>query len=169
MDVEYHNHRAQHAEQEGAREFAPENIPEELRRRRQWVVWKLETRDDKPTKVPYIAGGVGKASSTELLTWRTFDEAVQALGTGRYAGVGFVFCSGDPFTGIDLDDCRDPETGELEEWAAELVASLGGYAEASPSGTGVHIIVRGKSPNKKRGRVEAYSSERFFTVTGLAL
>jgi putative DNA primase/helicase len=143
-----------------------ENIPEELRQRSQWLVWKREDRDGKLTKVPYIAGGVGKASSTDSLTWRSFEEAVQALETGRYSGVGFVFSSGDPFAGIDLDKCRNPETGEIEEWAEKIVAAFGGYAEASPSGTGVHIIVRGKAPNKKRGRVEAYSSERFFTVTG---
>jgi primase-polymerase (primpol)-like protein len=153
------------AEPEGITELLG-NIPEELRQRPQWLVWKLEERNGKLTKVPYIAGGVGRASSTDSLTWSTFEEAVQALETGRYAGIGFVFSSGDPFAGVDLDDCRDPETGELEEWAAKIVAAFGGYAEASPSGTGVHIIVRGKAPNKKRGRVEAYSSERFFTVTG---
>lgn len=155
----------------GHLECLVENIPEELRRRPQWVVWKLEKRDGKDTKVPYIAGGVGKADSTNSETWRTFEEAVQALkaSPGRYNGIGFVFSSGDPFAGIDLDKCRDPETGELEEWAGEIVASLDGYAEASPSGTGVHIIVRGKAPNKKRGRVEAYSSERYFTMTGRKL
>jgi putative DNA primase/helicase len=145
------------AEPEGITELL-ENIPEELRQRPQWVVHK--------EKVPYIAGGVGRASSTDSLTWRTFEEAVQALRTGRYDGIGFVFSSGDPFAGVDLDKCRDPDTGELEEWAENIVAAFGGYAEASPSGTGVHIIVRGKAPNKKRGRIEAYSSERFFTVTG---
>ena len=145
------------AEPEGITELL-ENIPEELRQRPQWVVHK--------EKVPYIAGGVGRASSTDSLTWRTFEEAVQALRTGRYDGIGFVFSSGDPFAGVDLDKCRDPETGELEEWAEKIVVAFGGYAEASPSGTGVHIIVRGKAPNKKRGPIEAYSSERFFTVTG---
>jgi putative DNA primase/helicase len=146
-----------------------ENIPEELRRRPQWLVWKLEERDSKPTKIPYIAGGVGKASSTDSETWRSFDEAVVALKTGRYDGIGFVFSTGDPYAGIDLDDCRNPETGELEEWAAKTVQDLDGYAEISPSGTGVHIIVRGKAPNKKRGKVEAYSSERYFTITGQVL
>ena len=144
-------------------------LPEELRQRRQWVVWKLEKRDGKPTKVPYIAGGSGKASSTDSLTWRSFEEAVQALETGRYNGIGFVFSSGDPFAGVDLDDCRDPETGELEEWAAKIVEAFGSYAEVSQSGTGVHIIVTGKAPNKKRGKVEAYSSERYFTMTGQVL
>jgi putative DNA primase/helicase len=145
------------------------NVPEELRRRRQWVVWKLERRGNDLTKVPYIAGGVGNASSTDSETWRTFEEALEAHNSGRYDGLGFVFSSGDPFAGVDLDNCRDPETGDLEEWAQEIVEALDSYTEASPSGKGVHIIVRGKAPNKKRGRVEAYSSERFFTMTGRAL
>ena len=144
-------------------------LPEELRQRRQWVVWKLEERGGKPTKVPYIAGGSGKASSTDSLTWRSFEEAVQALETGRYNGIGFVFSSGDPFAGVDLDDCRNPETGELEEWAEKIVEDFGGYAEVSQSGTGVHIIIKGKAPNKKRGKVEAYSLERFFAMTGQVL
>lgn len=146
-----------------------DNIPEELRRRRQWIMWKLEERNGKETKVPYIAGGVGKASTTNSETWRTFEEAIAALRTGRYSGIGFVFSSGDSYAGVDLDECRDPETGELEEWAKNIVRDLDSYAEASPSGTGVHIIVRGKAPNKKRGRVEAYSSERYFTMTGKVL
>ncbi len=153
----------------GAPEEMFDNIPEEMRRRAQWVTWRLEERAGKATKVPYIAGGVGKASSTDLTTWRTFKEAVEDVKRGRRDGVGFVFSSGDPFAGVDLDKCRDPETGELEEWAAAIVKELGGYAEASPSGTGVHVIVRGKAPNKKRGQVEAYSSGRFFTMTGRAL
>jgi putative DNA primase/helicase len=150
-------------------DLIPENIPEEIRRRNQFVVWKFEERDGKDTKIPYIAGSVGKASTTDSLTWRSFEDAVQALKTGRYDGVGFVFSSGDPYAGVDLDDCRDTETGELEEWAENVVNAFGGYTEISPSGKGVHIIVRGKAPNKKRGKVEAYSSERFFTMTGRVL
>jgi primase-polymerase (primpol)-like protein len=156
------------AEPEGIAELL-ENIPEEMRQYQQWVVWRLENRDGEPTKLPYIAGGVGKASSTDSRTWRSFEEAIQTLETGRYSGIGFVFSSGDPFAGIDLDKCRDPETGELEEWAEKIVAAFGGYAEVSQSGTGVHIIVRGVAPNKKRGRVEAYSSKRYFAMTGRPL
>jgi putative DNA primase/helicase len=149
--------------------IATETIPEELRQRPQWVVWKLEKRNGYDTKVPYIAGGMGKASSTDLATWRPYEKAVRALETGRYDGLGFVLSSGDGYGGVDLDNCRDPETGELEEWAAKTVEDLDGYTEVSPSGRGVHIFVRGKAPNRKRGKVEAYSSERFFTVTGEVL
>ncbi len=146
-----------------------ENIPAELRRRRQWLVWKFEERDGKPTKVPYIAGGVGRAKSTDLMTWRTFEEAVQALKAGRYDGVGFAFCSADPFVGVDLDNCRDPETGEIAEWAQEIIDSFTDVVllEASPSRRGVHLITRGTCKDGINTKtVEVYGQDRFFTVTG---
>ena len=154
-----------------------ENIPEQLTERPQWVCWRLEERDGKPTKVPYIAGGVGRASSTDLMTWRTFEEAFEDVKKGRRDGIGFVFCSADPFCGIDLDNCRDPETGAVEAWAQKLIDSVKeGYVEASPSGTGLHIIVEGTvreggvqrkvPPN---GKLEVYSRDRFFTITGRVL
>ena len=146
-----------------------ENIPEELRQRPQWLVWKLEERDGKLTKVPYIAGGVGRAKSTDLMTWRTFEEALQALETGRYSGLGFVFCSADPFVGVDLDNCRDPETGEIEEWAQKIIDSFMDVVllEASPSGRGVHLITKGVCKDGVNTKsVEVYGQDRFFTVTG---
>jgi primase-polymerase (primpol)-like protein len=148
-----------------------ENIPTRFTERPQWVVWKLEKRKGEFTKVPYIAGGVGRASSTDLMTWRSFEEAVRALETGRYDGIGFVFCSGDEFVGIDLDKCRNPETGEIEEWAREIINSVSyKYVEVSPSGTGVHIITRGKlREGHKKGNLEVYGQEKFFTFTGVKL
>ena len=149
-----------------------ENVPEEMRRRPQWVVWKLEERDGKPTKVPYIAGGVGRASSTYLMTWRTFEAAVRALDTGRYDGVGFMFCSADPFVGVDLDGCRAPETGAIEDWAKEVIDSFTNVVllEASPSGCGVHIITKGTCKDGVNTKsVEVYGQDRYFTVTGVAI
>jgi putative DNA primase/helicase len=148
-----------------------ENIPARFTERPQWVMWKLEERKGEFTKVPYIAGGVGRASSTDLTNWRPFEEAVRALETGRYDGIGFMFCSGDEFVGIDLDKCRDPKTGEIEEWAREIIDSVSyKYIEASPSGTGVHIITRGKlREGRKKGKIEIYGQERFFAFTGVKL
>jgi putative DNA primase/helicase len=151
-----------------------ENIPEELRQRPQWVVWKLEKRagEDKPTKMPYIAGGVGRAKSTDLMNWRPFEEAVRALETGRYSGVGFVFCSADPFVGVDLDDCRNPETGEIAEWAQKIIDSFKDVVllEASPSGRGVHLITKGVCKDGVNTKsVEVYGQDRFFTVTGAVI
>jgi putative DNA primase/helicase len=106
------------------------------------------------------------------MTWSTFWEALEAYETGRYAGIGFVFCSADPYSGIDLDKCRNPETGELTPNARAILNGFeGAHIEVSPSGTGVHIIVRGKLPEKGKRRkwVEAYSQDRYFTITGRTL
>src|SRR5215213_8291459 len=123
-----------------------ENIPERLAERPQWVCWRLEERDGKNTKVPYEPGTLRRASTTDLMGWRTFSEALAAYEAGEppYDGIGFCFCSADPFTGIDLDGCRDRETGAVEGWAQELISSVReGYIEISPSGTGIHVIVEG--------------------------
>jgi putative DNA primase/helicase len=147
------------------------NIPNALTERPQWVCWRLEERDGKPTKVPYTPGTERRASSTDLMTWRPFSEALRAYEAQEppYDGIGFVFSSADPFVGIDLDKCRDPEDGEITMWAQEILDRVdAGYIEASPSGTGIHIIVRGavRDGGIRKGKVEMYSRGRFFTITG---
>ena len=151
-----------------------ENIPMRLTERPQWVCWRLEERDDKTTKVPYIPGTMRRASSTDLMTWRTFSEALAAYEAGEppYDGIGFCFCSADPFAGIDLDGCRDPESGEISPWAQKIIDDASeGYVEVSPSGTGVHVIVEGRVRDGgiRRGPVEMYSRDRFFTISGVLL
>jgi putative DNA primase/helicase len=140
-----------------------ETIPKELKARPQWVVWKAV--GDKPDKVPYSARTGRRASSTDLLTWSTFQEALEAYANGGYAGLGFEFSSADPYTGIDLDNCVGGD-GEIALWALEIVRYFDSYTELSATGTGLHVIVRGKVPNRRKGDVEVYSSKRFFTVTG---
>jgi putative DNA primase/helicase len=151
-----------------------ENIPDQLTERPQWVCWRLELRDGKPTKVPYTPGTERRASSTELMTWSTFEQALAAYEVGEppYDGIGFVFCSADPFVGIDLDDCRDPDSGEVAPWAQKLIDRVQeGYVEISPSGEGVHIIVEGsiRDGGMRKGKVEMYGRGRFFTITGRSL
>jgi putative DNA primase/helicase len=140
-----------------------EGILRELRVRPQWIVWKAV--GDIPDKVPYSARTGRRASSTDLLTWGTFQEALEAYENGGYAGLGFVFSSADPYTGIDLDDCVGGD-GEIALWALEIARYFDSYTELSATGTGLHIILRGNVPNRRKGDVEVYSSKRFFTVTG---
>jgi primase-polymerase (primpol)-like protein len=150
-----------------------ENIPEELAERPQWVCWRFEERGGKKTKVPYTPGGE-RASTTDLMTWGTFEAAYRALDNEvrHYDGIGFVFSSADPFCGIDLDKCRDPQTGDIAPWAMEIISRVHeGYIEVSPSGTGVHIIIRAsvRGGGMRKGPVEMYSRGRYFTVTGQVL
>lgn len=124
-------------------------------------------------KKPHSAPG-RLASSTDPATWLTYDEAVALASRERLAGIGFVFAPSDPYTGIDLDKCRDAATGAIQPWAQRLIERFSSYTEVSPSGTGVHILVRATlpGPGKKKNRpegpgvVEMYDRARYFTITG---
>jgi len=146
-------------------------VPVELKQRQQWVCWRREERDGKLTKVPYRADGAGKASTTDAATWASFEAANRAYSAGGYDGIGFVFTEADPFTGIDLDHCRDSQTGEIEAWAKTIIDSLRSYTEITPSNTGVHIIVEAKlAPGgNRKDKLEFYDRGRYFTITGAHL
>jgi putative DNA primase/helicase len=147
----------------------PEGIPDELKKRPQWLCWKYARQGEKWTKLPFNPRTGRKASTTDLMTWSRFETVFDAYTGGGYDGVGFVLSSGDGYTGVDLDGCRDPESGMIAAWAAEIVRKLDSYTERSPSGKGLHIVVRGKVPKAlKRPRIEMYSMERYLTVTGHA-
>jgi predicted transcriptional regulator len=147
-------------------------IPAELLERPQWVVWRYEERDGDLTKVPYQAmdGQREKAASDKAATWTTFLEAFRFWKAHEWVdGVGFVFSEDDPYFGIDLDKCRDPDTGVVEEWAVEILDRFDGtYAEWSVSGRGVHIIGRGTLPGKgnRKRQIEVYDRLRYFTMSG---
>lgn len=143
-------------------------IPSDLIALPQWVNWRIEVRDGRPTKPPISAHTGTYASSTDPRTWATFEKAVGvARHNAQIAGIGFVFTGDDPYVGVDFDKCRDRETGEIEPWALAIVRRLNSYTEASPTGTGLHTIARGSVPQGvKRGPLEIYSTGRYFTVTG---
>ncbi len=144
-------------------------FPEDLRRLDQWVCWRLEEAGRaKPAKVPYTPGTTTRADTTDSATWGSFEAATAHAARDRGLGVGFVFSSADGFVGVDLDHCRNPDSGELEPWAADIVERLASYTEVSPSGIGLHIIVQGelRTARRRRGAFEVYDASRYFTVTG---
>jgi len=134
----------------------------------QWINWRYEERDGKVTKVPVCPHTGELAAVDRPETWGTYEEAVRAAQEHGHDGVGFIFTEEDPYAGIDLDKCRDPKTGETEEWAREIIEQLGSYTELSPSGTGIHVLVKTVLPlgGRHKGQIEMYDSGRFFTVTG---
>ncbi len=151
-----------------------DNVSLCLRERPQWVLWQFRKVDGNLRKIPINVRTGWEASTTDAKTWAAFDEAVDALQKSKgMAGIGYVFSPDDPFTGIDFDNCRDPETGTLATWAKEFILALASYTEASPSGRGVHVIVRAKKKpgqlcrkDYATGRVEMYDQGRYFTMTG---
>ena len=147
-----------------------EAIPRELRDLDQWVGWKRVHRDgaSKPTKIPLDAKTGNTASTTDPTTWASFEAALAAFRSGQGDGIGFVFSPDDPYTGIDLDHCYDPVTGTMADWAQDIIDRFDSYTEWSPSGMGIHIIIKAQLPGKgrRKGSIEMYSEGRYFTVTG---
>lgn len=149
-------------------------IPDALKAIPRWMLWRNVHRTKLNgkkvwTKMPLTTKGTA-ASSTNPATWCTFEEAADAYLVSDFDGLGIAL--GGDLHGIDLDDCRDPKTGELNQFATEVVERVHGYAEVSPSGTGLKIFCNTNldgSRTKKEAGVELYKDGRFFTVTGHVL
>lgn len=151
-------------------------IPRQMIDAPRWILWRLETRNDQPTKVPYDAKTLAHAKTNDPTTWCDYDTAATVLRSGGgFTGLGFVL--GDGFAGVDLDGCLDGN-GNYLPWASTIVRKLNSYTETSPSGTGVKVFIRatlekghkkllgspvdsGKAPG-----IEIYGKGRYFAVTG---
>jgi hypothetical protein len=143
-----------------------EVIPELLKVLPQWVAWRREEREGKPTKVPYDPKNGALAKVNDAATWSTFQDASACL--DHYDGIGFVLTPDDPFVGVDLDHVVDPVTGKIAPWALTILDQLHSYTEISPSGTGLRIFVQGTLPlgGRRKGPLELYDAARYLTVTG---
>lgn len=141
-------------------------VPQELQQYPSWVVWNYIEVDGKQRKPPVNARTGQLASPTDPQTWSTFPQALQALQSGKFNGLGFVFSQEDPFCGTDLDHAVDAD-GNLEAWALPILVTLNSYTEKSPSGTGLHIITKATLPDhgRKKGNLEMYDRDRYFTLT----
>jgi hypothetical protein len=158
--------------------------PRWLRRKKVWCPWRYEEpekprADGKLDKVPYQTRGrvPQKAKTNEACTWSTYEQAqafyeqsVQEGWKRPFDGIGFM-CDGS-FVGIDLDHCRDKETGEIAAWAQAIIDRFpGAYLYVTPSREGVRLVIGGKKPGPrcKKGDIEIYEDVRFFTWRPLPL
>lgn len=160
----------------GVSAIAPtwDSIPAYLAERKQWLVWKLESKpgQTKPAKIPYYAKGTRRVgeqgSDKDRGRLVTLAQAREAFERGNYAGVGLALLPGDGLVGIDLDHVVTPTTGEMTKQAMGIVLACASYTEYSPSGTGLHIIVQGVTTTNKSNDigVEVFCGRQYFTVTG---
>lgn len=142
-------------------------VPAEIRALPRIVAWVYERRGGRRTKVPVQAVDPERRAAVDRpATWATWEAAMAAYRAGRVDGPGVVL--GDGLVGVDLDHCRDPKTGKADPAAVRIVRLLDSYTEVSPSGTGVHVLLRGALPpgGRRKGMVEMYADGRFFTLTG---
>ena len=159
-----------------------------LTTRQRWVVWRWEvsgvdktTGEPKWTKPPFQPAFPGThASSKDASTWGSYQEALAAVAAGKADGIGVMLLDGE-VAAADLDHCRDPDTGELTEWAQYLYAEatrFGLYVEVTVTGTGLRFIglshqgkeLHRRFPfNRSNGEgLELYRGcARFITISGL--
>lgn len=167
--------------------FAPEcdtetrRPPAELADRTQWVVWHLDG-GTKPPLAPWSTGWSGDRWQHPS-NWVTLDVARGWADDDRADGVGYVL-NETPHTGLDFDDVRDPDTGDVHKGAVDLLREFDTYTELSPSETGFKAIATGEWPleshefelaeiasdpewtGEKTPSLEVYDTRRYFTVTG---
>lgn len=149
-----------------------ENIPMELKLIPRFCLWKFmqvgEGEQQKWSKIPMQVNG-HRASSTNPDTWTDFLTAQNTYEKGGFDGIGFVFTGDDDLVGIDIDDCIDLDTTEINEFAQDILSRVQGYAEISPSGTGLKIFTRAgiqKAHVDHAKGLEIYPKSRYFTITG---
>lgn len=122
----------------------PARVPGALGYARHWVLRK--------GKKPCDQWGNPKGWHVSSF-WITYQDAIAVLkhNGGGFDGLGFVIAreplrGSKQIIGLDLDCCRDPETGWVSPWAEARLELLSSYSEVTPSLTGFHIWAYGKLP-----------------------
>src|SRR3954454_11483901 len=155
-----------------------------------FVLWRGEAgKDGKPIKKPKRLDGRPNASSTDDTTWNTMERCCAALPhTPAGTGLGVILAAERDaangvliLVGVDLDGCRDPDTGEIKPWAWEIIRALDSYTEVSPSGTGVKVylqverdpelpanklVIAKAADGGKAEQTDIFKTVRFFAIAG---
>lgn len=154
-----------------------DRIPDELKARPQWVVWRAVIGENGNVTKPLYnpSNPAHLADHSDPKTWETFENAVRVHRNNPsiFAGIGFVFSPDDDYFGIDIDDEAKVKPEHLElrrKFVNQIVENVNTYAERSPSGKGLHLIGKGRLPDAGRKsmqmQVEIYGQSRYFTMTG---
>jgi putative DNA primase/helicase len=162
-----------------------EGLPSELKTKPYWVAWRNEW-DKKAGKFAKLPRDPKTGKFLGQVDCRAeFDTvmAYYAKGYGHAHGVGYSLgeSDNDRIVFVDLDRAVElkpvgNETYyEIEPWAQLILDRFPpGYREFSPSGTGIHLIVRGeiaravKAVEDHKG-FEIYSTNRYLALTGITL
>lgn len=173
-------------------------IPDHLQRLHRWILWRYEqTPDGRRQKVAYRPCG-RPATPGDRRSWSTIHQVRDSYDRhlsrqAPFDGIAFVLA--DDFTAIELQDVfpESPNTKNQKPntnlpipvsefpisptprpWSAEIVANFATYAELTPSGTGLTLILRGTFTgpdvepfrHPEGGRIVVRRRAHFVCVTG---
>lgn len=146
------------------------NIPDDLKIKKNWVLYNYQ-------KMPIQQNGI-VAKSNDKNTWGLFDDVLKKYNNDdKYAGIGFVLNKTDFIIGIDIDQCV--KDGIVSKDAEEIVNILQSYTEFSPSGNGLHILIKTENLLHLHNEhvekfkdffdfkeIEIITSNKYLTITG---
>lgn len=145
-------------------------FPKEAQALKHWITWRyVSTKEGKATKRPNVPGG--KDWLTNPGTWHTLTDCQKEATAHPGYGLGFVLTDSG-YICVDID-----HQSKYPEAAQTILEKLNSYTEISPSGDGFHIWLKDSADTLKRNKfkisvngqtlpIEAYSRNRFVTVTG---
>lgn len=150
-------------------------IPSELQQQPIWCMWRRETRDGKPTKIPYSPHSTKRAESNNPSTFGDYELALERYRTEDFDGMGILLSNG--YSAIDIDHCC--VDGVISDFALSVIDTMRCYTEYSPSKTGLRIIFKTpdnfkydsntyyiKNPNNGMEIYVCGMTNRFVTMTG---
>src|SRR4028118_615996 len=113
---------------------------EGLAERKQWAVGMARLDDKGKLQKWPINPADGRRLNWSNVNYRmTLEQALRA----GWDVLFFILTEADPYAMIDLDGVRDPETGNIDPRALEIVREYDSYTEVSPSGKGLSSVVEG--------------------------
>lgn len=146
------------------------NIPQELKERKQWLWFKIYHNEDKNGKMKMVKIPISPITCESKEwnkgeNWASFEIALKGLERSGCDGLSFVLTEEDPFVCVDLDKVKD----RFED-VKDIISDFGEtYKEISVSGSGVHIFAKGKihkNINNQIDHFEMYKSNKCIAMTG---
>ena len=146
--------------------------PVAWRPRRRYLPWRARDRPGGGvSKVPHgpVQGRWQPVDPLQSGHWLTYDEAGTVVQAGEADGIGLAVTPALRLTVIDLDACL-ATGGQLDERAQTVLDAFpGAYVEVSPSGWGLHVVLRAACGTGWRRQAGVELIDRgFVTVTGRA-
>ena len=124
------------------------DIPNKLRKNRQWVVWRNEKDDEGHDIVVYYHPTSGKEADPQYSpTWGSCRQAVRSYERKGYDGIAYVFLPQDPIIGVFMNDCLNKNLPNRDAW--RVIRLLRSYSEYFVDGRSMLVIVEGKLPEEE--------------------